>query len=74
MKKYIVFSGIGFELLIIMTVLISIGQELDRRQQTQGVFVILGVVIGFTGWLFHIIYLLKKLNVEDNSPKKSEKS
>ncbi len=64
-KKYLVFVGIGFELVAIILTCIFIGQKLDEKYQSNGMFLIGFSVLGLTGWLVHILKLLKRFEKDD---------
>lgn len=71
MKKYIVFVGIGFELVGIMMACIYLGQLIDKTYQTKGLALAGFMFIGLASWLIHVVMLLRRLekqNPEDKEP------
>lgn len=66
MKKYIVFAGIGFELVGIMMASIYLGQIIDKSYQTKGLGLIALMFIGLASWLTHVVLLLRRFEKEDS--------
>jgi F0F1-type ATP synthase assembly protein I len=64
-KKYLVFIGIGFELVAIILTCIFIGQKLDEKYHGKGMFLIGFSVLGLTGWLIHVLKMLRHFEKDD---------
>jgi hypothetical protein len=60
-RKYLVFAGIGFELVMIILGCLYVGKKLDEKYEGHGMFLIGLSVLGLIGWLVHIVQLLKYL-------------
>ena len=60
-SKYLVFVGIGFELVGIILVMVYIGRLVDESYGTKGLGLALFPMIGLVGWIAHVIQLTKKL-------------
>ncbi|PWU19599.1 MAG: hypothetical protein C5B49_05505 [Bdellovibrio sp.] len=65
MKKYIVFAGMGFELVGLIIACLFIGQWLDERFSLKGLGVISFSVLGLVGWLVHLLQMLKLLEKQE---------
>lgn len=72
MKKYIVFAGIGFELVGIMMASIYLGQAIDKTYQTKGIALAAMMFLGLASWLTHVIMLLRRLEKQNPEDKESE--
>lgn len=72
MKKYAIFAGLGLELVGITAVSLWIGQKLEKTYPMQGLFVVICLMLGFSGWVVRIILSLRKLTGKD--PKNTEKN
>jgi len=72
MKKYIVFVGIGFELLGIMMASIYLGQQIDKSYQTKGLALIALSFIGLASWITHVVMLLRRIEKEDSKDDEKE--
>jgi len=72
MKKYIIFAGIGFELVGIMMAAIYLGQIIDQSYQTKGLALVALMFIGLASWLIHVIVLLKKIEKQNPDDKEGE--
>ncbi len=62
MKKYAIFAGLGLELIGITAVSLWIGQKLEKAHPMQGLYVVVCLLLGFTGWVVRIILSLRKLS------------
>jgi len=69
MKKYIVFAGIGIELVGIMISSIYLGQIIDNTYQTKGLGLIALSFIGLASWMTHVIMLLRRFEKENSDDK-----
>lgn len=72
MKKYAIFAGIGLELVGITALSLWIGQKLEESRPTSGLFVVVCLLVGFSGWVARIILSLRKLNADPS--KNTEKN
>lgn len=61
MNKYLVFVGIGFELLGIVGVGLWVSSELEKRYQSQGLITVGILLVCLISWLIHLIFLMKKV-------------
>lgn len=60
-NKYIVFSAIGIELVGLIVASIYLGQILDEKINTKGLFLVALPMLCLAGWIFQIVVLAKKL-------------
>jgi hypothetical protein len=60
-NKYIVFVGMGFELVGIIVSAVIFGQILDQKYQTKGFAIIVLSLGGLVGWIYHLVVLAEKL-------------
>jgi F0F1-type ATP synthase assembly protein I len=51
------YAGLGIQLAVTILVCVLLGQWVDRRAGTDGVFTILGALLGFGGTLYSLIRL-----------------
>ena len=65
MRKYIIFASIGFELVGLIIGCFFLGQFLDTKYQTKGLFFVGLSVLSLIGWLVRVIWLLKRFQDED---------
>ncbi|MBK7961412.1 MAG: hypothetical protein IPK04_09570 [Bdellovibrionales bacterium] len=61
MNKYLVFVGIGFELLGIVGVGLWISSELESRYQSKGLITVGILLVCLISWLIHLVLLMKKV-------------
>ena len=54
------YAGLGVQLAITILVSVLVGQWVDRKAGTDGVFTILGALLGFGGTLYSLIRELTK--------------
>ena len=54
------YAGLGVQLAITILVSVLLGQWVDRKAGTDGVFTILGALLGFGGTLYSLIRELSK--------------
>lgn len=62
---YVIFAGMGIELVGIIVSLIFLGQWVDQKMHWPGYATIGSVIIGFTSWIYHIYILIKQLDKND---------
>lgn len=60
MNKYIVFMGIGFELLGLVGVGVYISSVLEAKYQSNGVITAGVLILCLVLWMIHLIILMKK--------------
>ena len=65
-SSYMVFVGIGAELIGIELVMIFIGTYIDRAAGWKGYGLAACLVIGLTVWLVHVVKMLQKLSAEED--------
>jgi F0F1-type ATP synthase assembly protein I len=58
------FAGLGIQLAVTIVLGVLAGQWVDRRVGTDGVFAILGALIGFGGTLY---FLIRQLSTTDKN-------
>lgn len=61
-NKYIVFVGIGFELVGIMVACLYVGKALDEHYGLQGLGMAGISMAGLAGWIVHIVMLTKAMD------------
>ena len=66
-SKYLVFAGMGMELVALIGGAAYVGSLIDQTWGWGGGGVALMSVLGLTGWMIHIIQLVKKLEKDDES-------
>lgn len=59
MNKYLVFAGIGFELIALIILSVVVGEALEEKLPTKGLWVAGLILLALVGWFIHIVYLLK---------------
>lgn len=67
MNHYLIFVGIGTELLGIILSMAWLGIELDDYFGTKGLMVVFLSILGLISWLLHLIYLVKTLQKREKS-------
>ena len=65
-NKYIVFVGMGFELIGLILGSIWLGPALEVQMPAKGMWTVGLMVATLIGWFVHMILLLKKLNESDS--------
>lgn len=75
MNKYIIFASIGFELVGLIIGCFYLGQYLDKTFQTKGLIFVALVFVSLIGWLWRVIWLLRRIqkSEEEADSDKSEK-
>ncbi len=63
-SKYLVFAGMGVELIGIILACLYIGQMLDEKYGLKGLAMIGLSVCGLAGWIYHIILMTQKFDKE----------
>jgi len=59
------YAGLGVQLAITILVSVLVGQWVDRKAGTDGVFTILGALLGFGGTLYSLIRELSKADKDE---------
>lgn len=59
MNKYIVFLGIGFELVGLIIVSVYVGEYLETIKPTKGLWVAGLILVSLIGWMIHLLVMLK---------------
>lgn len=70
-NRYIVFAAIGFELVGVMLACLFIGQWVDETYGTKGLGVLGLSILGLTGWMVHMVRLLKMI---EKAPQEDSKN
>ncbi len=78
-NKYLVFVGMGMELIGIIGGCLYVGQILDQKLQSNGLIMVGLSAAGLAGWLYQIILLTRQIensekneNLADVEVKKSD--
>lgn len=61
MNKYIIFAGIGFELIGLIIGSVFFGEYLETKWSTRGLWVAGLILLSLVGWMIHLIYMLKSV-------------
>ena len=61
MSKYMVFIGIGFELLAMVGLGIYISSELEKKFASNGLITVGIITLCLVIWLIHLVILMKKV-------------
>lgn len=59
MNKYIVFAGVGFELVGLIVIGVYAGEYLEQIKPTKGLWVAGLIVLSLVGWMIQLVYMLK---------------
>jgi hypothetical protein len=59
-NKWIVFVGIGIEIVAITMAAVWSGEWLDLQLDSKNTFTIVLPLIGLAGWIYHVIAMVKK--------------
>lgn len=62
MKKYLVFVGMGFELIGIVLVSLWIGVWIESQRPMKNLWPVILVFAGLAAWFYRVIKLLKNMN------------
>jgi hypothetical protein len=73
MKKYIIFASIGFELVGLIIGCFYLGQVLDEKYHSKGMIFVGLSFAALIGWLWRVIWLLKRLQKEEDDNDRSSK-
>lgn len=61
-NKWIVFTGLGFEIIGILLISIFVGEYFDNYLKLKGFLTITFCFLGLGGWFAHILNLIKKVD------------
>lgn len=61
MNKYMLFIGVGFELIGLIVVSVVIAGWLEQKIPSKGLITAGLVILSLIGWFIHIIILLKRV-------------
>ena len=64
-NRYLVFVGMGFELIGVIIATLYLGKALDENFGTRGAGIALMPMLGLVGWIVHIVALTKSVEKED---------
>ena len=71
-NTYLIFTGLGFELLAIGVASVFIGEIVEGSLEwKKGYGVLLLFIVLFSGWLVHLFHLLKKVSAANKSDEPS---
>lgn len=62
MNKYIVFAGVGFELVGLIVVSVYAGEYLEKKYPTKGLWVAGLILLSLVGWMTQLVFMLKETN------------
>ncbi len=74
MKSYIVFASIGFELVGLIVGCFYLGEFLDAKFHTKGLFFVGLSVTSLIGWLIRVMWLLKRIQEKEELNEAKDKS
>ncbi|MEI7972791.1 MAG: hypothetical protein WCH11_00320 [Bdellovibrio sp.] len=64
MNRWLVFTGIGFELIGLIVLGVWIGKELENIKPFGGLWVAICILTAFVLWFIHLLVLLKRVNTD----------
>lgn len=65
LNKWIVFSSMGFESLVMVLGGLWVGGEADKRLGWQGLGAVIGAAVGVGIWFYHLVFVLNKISRAD---------
>ena len=68
-NKYVIFIGMGFELVGLILGSVYLGHMVDVNYPTQGLGVVSLSLLALAGWLVHVVALSRKLEKNEDSSK-----
>lgn len=71
-SKYLVFAGMGVELIGIILSCLYLGKILDEHLQIKGLALAGLPMIGLAGWIYHIVLLTRQID-ENSAENKGNK-
>ncbi len=72
MNKYIVFAGVGFELVGLIVASVYLGEYLEGKTPSKGLWVAGLILVSLVGWLVHVVAMLK--NIQKQKVESSDKT
>lgn len=60
-NRYLVFVGIGFELVGIIIATLYVGKMIDDNYGTKGLGLAIFPMLGLIGWIVHVVALAKSI-------------
>lgn len=66
MKKYLIFAGMGFELVGLILGAYFVGNHFDNKYQTNGLIFVGLSFAGLIGWLVRVIWLINRLQKQED--------
>lgn len=66
-RKAAVLISMGFEIVGIVLAAVWIGGWIDERYNWGGLGLVAAIVLGFVGWLLHVILILRTLEQSEDS-------
>ncbi|NQY99146.1 MAG: AtpZ/AtpI family protein [Bdellovibrionales bacterium] len=60
-RQLTVFSGLGFEIIGLMLGSVFIGKGIDEALETDGLAIVILIILSFIVWLYHVIHMAKKV-------------
>ena len=72
--KYLVFMGMGFELIGIILSSLYLGQIIDEHFGLSGLSMVGLSMAGLAGWIYHLVLLVNRVEANDPSVAKDEQS
>ncbi len=73
MKRYIIFASMGFELVGLILGCFFLGQMLDEKYQTRGLIFVGLTMLALVGWLVRIIWLLRRMQRQDEAAEEAKR-
>lgn len=64
MNRWLVFTGIGFELIGLIVLGVWLGQELEKQKPFGGLWVAICILSALFLWFVHLLLLLKRVNTD----------
>ncbi len=61
MKKYLIFMGMGFEIVGLIVGAFFLGTHLDKKYNTNGLIFVGLSLAGLVGWLIRVVWLINRL-------------
>ncbi len=67
MNRYVVFIGIGTELIGIIGGAVYLSTVLEEKYNFRGMSAPILILLGFAGWFLHVMQILRKFNSDKKS-------
>lgn len=72
-NKYLVFVGMGIELVGVICACLYLGQLLDQKFSSKGLIMVALSGAGLAGWIYHIVMLTRQIEKSENAPNEDTK-